>query len=251
MKFDVITIFPEIFKSYLKETLISRAIKRQLINFEAHNLRNWSQDRRRTIDDRPFGGGLGMIMKIEPILKAVIDLKKDNNFKSKTIVFTPRGKKFNQKMAYNFSKLDQLIMICGRYEGVDERVAKYIADEEISIGDYILMGGELPAMIVTEAVTRLIPGVTGKDSFLDNKIKKKQRSIQGMIEMPQYTRPEIFEIKKIIAKDCFRKNANLKIKNKKLKDIVNSKWRVPKKLISGNHKEINQWRENKGKVIWK
>mgnify|MGYP003885176677 CR=1 FL=1 len=126
LKFDIITIFPEIFNSYLSESLIARALKKKLIKINIHNLRDWTQDKHKTVDDRPFGGGLGMVMKIEPIFKAVNDLKKKG--KSKVVLFTPRGKKFNQEMAFRFSKLDQLILICGRYEGVDERVAKHIAD---------------------------------------------------------------------------------------------------------------------------
>src|SRR3989338_4178792 len=148
IKFDVITIFPEMFKSYLGESLIARAQAKKFIKINLHNLRKWTKDRHKTVDDRPFGGGLGMVLKVEPIYKAVKELSSLK--KSKVILFTPRGKQFNQKIAYQFSKLNQIIMICGRYEGVDERAAKHIADLELSIGDYDLMGGELPAMVVME-----------------------------------------------------------------------------------------------------
>ena len=219
LTFDVITIFPEIFDSYLKESLIARAQKKKLIKINVHNLRKWTTDRHQTVDDRPFGGGLGMVLKVEPIYKAVKAVKKKK--KVKIILFTPRGKKFNQKIAYQLSKLYQLIMICGRYEGVDERAAKYIADLELSIGDYDLMGGELPAMVVIETVARLIPGILGKEQLLKERITKEK----GFIEYPQYTRPEVFSPKKGL------------------------KWRVPKVLLSGNHKKISEWRKKHQKVI--
>ena len=139
LKFDIITIFPNIFDSYLKESFIGKAQESRKISINVHNLRDFTKDRHKTVDDRPFGGGLGMVLKVEPIHKAVRKIKKGK--KSKVVLFTPRGKKFNQKIAYQFSKLDQIIMICGRYEGVDERVAKRIADLELSIGDFDLMGG--------------------------------------------------------------------------------------------------------------
>ena len=224
MRFDIITIFPEIFSSYFKESLLARAQEKKLIEINIHNLRDWTDDEHRTaakgeprrgrVDDSPFGGGLGMVMKVDPIYKAIESLK-TTNYKLRTIVFTPRGKKFNQRKASEYAKLDQLIMICGRYEGVDERVGKYLADEQISIGDYDLMGGELPAMIITETVSRLIPGVIGKDEFLKEHIKDT-----GFVEYPQYTRPEVFE-----------------------------GHGVPKVLLSGNHKKIEEWRAKHGKVI--
>ena len=214
MRFDIITIFPEIFNSYFSESLISRGQKKKLIKVNIHNLRDWTSDKHKTVDDKPFGGGLGMVMKVEPIFKAVKKIKKGK--KTKVVLFTPRGKKFNQKTAYQFSKLDQLILICGRYEGVDERVAKHIADIELSIGDYDLMGGELPAMIVIESVSRLIPGVLGKKELLKQRITKEK----GFIEYAQYTRPEVF-----------------------------NKWQVPKVLLSGNHKKIEEWKKKHRSTI--
>ena len=238
MTFDVITIFPEIFDSYLKESLVFRAQKKKLIKINIHNLRKWTRDKHKTVDDRPYGGGLGMVIKVEPVFRAVSALKsKIKNQKSKIILFTPRGKKFNQKIAYKLSKLNQIIMICGRYEGVDERVAKYIADLELSIGDYDLMGGELPTMIVIETVARLIPGVLGKPELLKERTTKEK----GFIEYPQYTRPELFDIRKYIKnwRACPPKFRKAKI------------WRVPKVLISGHHKKIEEWRRKHQKIIEK
>jgi tRNA (guanine37-N1)-methyltransferase len=218
--FDIITIFPEIFDSYLKESLIQRAQKKRLIKVRVHNLRKWTKDAHRTVDDRPFGGGLGMVMKVEPIFQALKSLKKK---KTRVVLFTPRGKKFNQKMAHRLSKSAHLILICGRYEGVDERVTKYLVDEQISIGDYVLMGGELPAMVIIETISRLIPRVLGKPKLLKERITKEK----GFIECPQYTRPEVFQPKKRI------------------------KWAVPKVLLSGNHRKIEEWRRKHCKIIEK
>jgi len=217
--FDIVTIFPEIFKSYLGESLIARAQKKKFIKVNLHNLRKWTRDKHQTVDDRPFGGGLGMVLKVEPIYKAVKQIKKSK--KAKVILFTPRGKKFNQQTAYKLSKLDQVIFICGRYEGVDERVAQKIADMEISIGDYDLMGGELPAMVAIETISRLIPGVLGKPALLKERISKSG----GFLEYAQYTRPEVFEPQK------------------------GKKWKVPKVLLTGDHKKINEWKKSHGKVI--
>jgi len=219
MKFDIITIFPKIFQSYFNESLIKKALGKRLFSINIHNLRDFTKDAHKTVDDAPFGGGLGMVMKIEPIFKAVSKIKKK---KSKVILFTPRGKKFNQKMANDLKKYDQLVFICGRYEGVDERVSK-IADLELSIGDYDLMGGELPAMIVIETISRLIPGVIGKKELLGERVVKGG----GFIEYAQYTRPEIFSPKKGV------------------------NWKVPAVLLSGNHKEIGEWKKEHSKVIEK
>jgi len=231
LTFDVITIFPGVFNSYLRESLIARAQKKKLIKINVLNLRKWTSDRHKTVDDRPFGGGFGMVMKIEPIYKAVEAIKKTKRLSSKkrkVILFTPRGKKFNQKLAYSLSQLNHVILICGRYEGADERVAKYIADMELSIGDYDLMGGELPAMVVIETISRLIPGVLGKEQLLKERITKEK----GFIEYPQYTRPPEFFPKKFW-------RAGPKV------------WRVPKILVSGHHKKIENWRKKHQKTIEK
>jgi len=222
IRFDIITIFPKIFDSYLQESLIKKAQEKKKIVVKIHNLRDFTKDKRKTVDERPFGGGLGMVMKVEPIYRAVSSLKsKNKKQKAKIILFTPRGKKFNQQLAHKLSKLDRIIMICGRYEGVDERVAKYIADLELSIGDYDLMGGELAALVVIETIARLIPGVVGKTDFLKQRIAPNK----GFFEYPQYTQPAAFEPKPGV------------------------KWRVPKILLSGHHQKIEEWRKKHGKII--
>jgi len=218
MRFDIITIFPNVLRPYFKEGVISRAQKRKLIRIEIHNLRDWTNDRRKTVDDKPYGGGLGMVLMVEPILKAVSDAKKKcrlsgSRRKRKVILLSAKGKKFDQKMAGRLSKFGQLIVISGRYEGIDERVAKYVADEEVSIGDYILTGGEAPAMVIVDAVCRLVPGVIKKDSLKDESFSR-----DGYLEYPHYTRPE-----KIVIKRKTR--------------------RVPPVLLSGNHKEVENWRK--------
>jgi len=211
IRFDIISIFPDIFDSYFKESLIIRAIRNKIIDIKLHNLRDFSLPSgksRRTIDDRPFGGGPGMVFMIDPVFKAISKLKNKNK-KNRVILFSTRGKKLNAKIARRLSLYDQLIMICGRYEGVDERVAKYIADEEISIGDYILSGGELPAMILVESISRFIPGFLGKHDSLEE--------IKG--SYPVYTQPAEFSPGK-----------------------GRTKWKVPPVLLSGNHKKIEEWR---------
>jgi tRNA (guanine37-N1)-methyltransferase len=224
IRFDIITIFPEIFDSYLKESFIKKAISSRKISVKIHNLRDFTKDRHRTVDDKPYGGGLGMVLKVEPIYRAISSLRIKSK-KKEVVLFTPRGHQFKQKTAEQFSQLDRIVMICGRYEGVDERVAKKIADKQLSIGPYDLMGGELPAMVVLETVARLIPGVLGKPELLKERIVKKK----GFVEYPQYTRP-----------------AEFKAKNSKGKQ---QSWKVPKALLSGNHQEIEKWRKERGEII--
>ncbi len=213
MRFDIITIFPEIFKSFGNEALIARAQARKIISITPHFLRQWGEGPHRKVDDRPYGGGAGMVLMPEPITKALANIKNKKS-KCKIIVFSAKGKLFTQATARRYAKLDQLIMICGRYEGVDERVAQYLADEEISIGEYVLFGGEVPAMIVIEAVTRLLPGAIGKPESL----KEESFSRIGL-EYPHYTRPEVFQ-----------------------------KHKVPPVLLSGNHAKIAEWRKKKAKI---
>jgi tRNA (guanine37-N1)-methyltransferase len=209
MKFHIITIFPEALKSYTSESLLGKAREANLLEVNFYNLRDYTEDKHQSVDDKPYGGGPGMVLMVEPIFKAVESIKKKAKGRVKTILFSTRGSKFNEKKAKSFSEYDEIIMICGRYEGVDERVAENIADEEISIGDYILSGGELPALVVTEAVSRFIPGVLGKEESLEE--------IKG--SYPVYTRPDIFKIEE-------------------------EEWRVPDVLLSGNHKEIEKWRKS-------
>lgn len=215
MRFDILTIFPEIFDSYFNESILKRAQKKKLIEIKIHNLRDFTSDKHRKVDNSPYGGGPGMVLKVEPIYRAVQSLKlkiKSKKLKVRTILFSTRGRKFDSKIAKRLVKYDRLILICGRYEGVDERAAQYIADEEISIGDFILSGGELAAMVVTEAVSRYIPGVLGKYESLEEK--------KG--SYPVYTRPEVF-----------KPNRNSQ-----------KTWRVPMILLSGDHKKIEEWRKN-------
>jgi len=222
--FDIITIFPKIFEGFLKESFIKKAQEKKKIKIRIWNLRDFAFDKRKTVDDRPYGGGLGMVLKIEPIYKAVEEIKKRIKVKKrerKIILFTPRGRQFNQKLAFKLSKMKQLILICGRYEGVDERVAKYIANLNLSMGPYDLMGGEVPAMALIETVARLIPGVLGKPEFLKERMTKEK----GFVEYAQYTRPAVFSPKKGVF------------------------WKVPKVLLSGDHKKIKEWREKHKKVI--
>ncbi len=212
MKFDLITIFPSFFESFTSEALIARAQKKKLIVIKTHNLRDFASDKRGTVDDRPYGGGAGMVLMVAPIQKAVATIKA--KARSRVIVFSAKGKKFTQATARRWAKLDQLIFICGRYEGIDERVAAYIADEEISIGEYVLFGGEVPAMVVMEAVTRLVPGAIGKQESL----REESFADAGVLEYPHYTRPEKLAIQGKIAK-------------------------VPQVLLSGDHRKIEVWRK--------
>jgi tRNA (guanine37-N1)-methyltransferase len=216
MTFKLLTIFPEIFDSYLKEGIIKKAIERKIIKVNSYNLRDFSKDKHKKVDDSPYGGGAGMLMNIEPICLALDNLKKKNpNKKKKTILLSASGKKWNQALAKKYSKYEELILVCGRYEGVDYRVKNFI-DQEISVGDYILSGGELPALIILDSITRLLPNTLGnKESLLE-----ESHNFSGILEYPQYTRPEIFEFKK-------------------------RKYKVPKILLSGNHQKIKKWQENK------
>lgn len=212
----VITLFPEFIQSYFNFGIIARAIKNKFLKFEAVNLRNFSSDTRGTVDDRPYGGGVGMVLKPDVVIKAINKLRnkflKRANSKTRVILLTPQGKVFNQSHAQRLAKYDNLIFISGRYEGFDERVRKFV-DEEMSIGDYVLMGGELPSLVISEAIMRFVPGVLGKDESADN-----ESFANGLLEFPQYTKPEVLEVN-----------------GKKL--------RVPKVLLSGHHKNIEQWRK--------
>lgn len=213
MQYDILTIFPHIFDSYLNESILKRAQKNKLIKINIHNFRNFAAGKHRTVDDKPYGGGPGMLLKVEPIYKCLKSIKRKKN--SLVVLLTPKGKTFNQNMAKKFAKLDQLILISGRYEGFDERIRKYV-DEQVSIGDYILTGGELPVMSIIDATARLLPGVLGDDSSSKDESFSKNLNF---IEYPHYTRPENFKGTK-----------------------------VPKVLLSGNHKKIDAWRLKNAKT---
>ena len=207
MRFDVLTLFPELFSAFLKETILGRAVKAGVVDIRLVNIRSFARGRHLVADDTPFGGGQGMVMKPGPISRALesIDRTKD---RSLVLLLTPQGRTFDQPLAWDLSRMEQLILICGRYEGVDERIRTTCVDMELSIGDYVLSGGEIAAMVVMDAVSRLVPGVLGgeksaqEDSFED-----------GLLEYPQYTRPRVF-------------------KNQE----------VPEILLSGDHEKIRVWR---------
>jgi tRNA (guanine37-N1)-methyltransferase len=215
MKIDILTLFPEMFTGPFDHSIIKRAQTKGLVEIKIHNLRQWTFDKRKTVDDRPFGGGAGMVMMVEPVYKALTDLKSNS---SKVILLTPQGKTFNQRFASDLSVLNHLILICGHYEGIDERIRQYLIDEEISIGDYVLTGGELPAMIVADSIIRLIPGVLKKKEATINESFSQQLKIENsiivnLLEYPQYTRPAEF-----------------------------NGWKVPEIVMSGNHQEIEKWK---------
>jgi len=222
MKIDILTLFPEMFQGPFDESIIKRAQNKKLLEIKIHDLRKWADDERGTVDDRPFGGGVGMILMIKPIYQALKDLKKPN---SKVILLSPKGQVFKQKIAKKLAQESHLIFIAGHYEDIDQRVREHLIDEEISIGDYILTGGELPAMVITDAVARLIPGVLKKpeatkfESFSNYTLNTKP---YPLLEYPQYTRP-----------------ANFK------------GWQAPEVLLSGNHQQIATWREKKALEVTK
>jgi tRNA (guanine37-N1)-methyltransferase len=215
VKFHIVTIFAEFFRGPFEHGVIQKAREAGLIEIHVHDLRTWTYDRHRTVDDRPFGGGEGMLLKAGPIFEAVEAVwpgyTKGSSEGSKVILLSAQGKKFDQAKAREFSELKELLLICGRYEGVDERVAEHLADEELSIGDYVLSGGELAAAVVVDAVARLQAGVLGNEtSSVDESFGE-----EGLLDWPQYTRPAEFR-----------------------------GWKVPEVLIGGNHEEIRKWRKS-------
>jgi len=199
MDFDIITIFPDFFAGPLSHGMVFQAQKRGLIEVRIHDLRDFTTDRHKTVDDRPFGGGAGMVLKPEPLFRAIRKIRAEKTMSSrKVILLTPQGKRFEQRLASQFSQLDQAVLICGRYEGVDERVTECLVEEELSIGDYVLSGGELAACVFVDAVTRLLPGVLNNSSSavnesfatLENALIPADSSV---LDYPHYTRPEDFE----------------------------------------------------------
>jgi tRNA (guanine37-N1)-methyltransferase len=214
MRIDVFTLLPEVMQVYLQSSIIGRAQSSGLLDVNLHNIRDYTTDRHRTTDDEPFGGGGGMVMKPEPIFAATEGVLGNVLEEIPIILLTPQGKLFSQEIAMEFAQLPHLALICGRYEGVDERVRRYLATDEFSIGDYVLTGGELPALIVIDAVARLIPGALGdSEAFL------KDSHANGLLEHPHYTRPSIFR-----------------------------GWEVPEVLRSGDHSRIDAWRRKESLV---
>ena len=222
MDFDIISIFPDFFVGPLSHGMVFQAQKRGLIDVRIHDLRDFTTDRHKSVDDRPFGGGAGMVLKPEPLFRVIRKIQAEKTEQSrKIILLTPQGKRFEQGMASEFSTLDQAVLICGRYEGVDERVTDCLVDEELSIGDYVLSGGELAACVFVDAVTRLLPGVLNNSSSTINEsfaaIEKSQHPADGRIlDCPHYTRPEEFEGE-----------------------------RVPEVLLCGDPKKVERWRRKK------
>lgn len=205
MKIDVLTLFPAMFAGPLDESIIKRARQAGLLDLQLHQLRDWTHDRHKTVDDRPFGGGPGMLLKPEPIFEAVESLQRENTC---VVLMSPAGRKLNQTIARELAQQEHLLLVTGHYEGFDERIRESLADDELSIGDYVLTNGALPAMVVIDAVARLLPGVLGDDAS-----SQDESFSAGMLEYPQYTRPAEFRGMK-----------------------------VPEVLVSGNHAEIAKWR---------
>ena len=208
IRFDVLSIFPEMLVSPLSFSLLKKAQEKGLLSVNLHDIRNWAEDKHKMTDDAPYGGGCGMVMKVEPVEKALMAVKSSME-NSLVVLMTPQGETFNQKIAAELAGQEQVIIICGRYEGVDERIREHLVDREISIGDYILTGGELSALVVIDAVSRLVPGVLGnEESILSESFSC------GLLEYPQYTRPAEYK-----------------------------GWKVPDVLASGNHAEIELWKK--------
>ncbi len=218
MKFDILTIFPSIIDSYASESILGRAQKAKLIEVKSHDLREYTTDKHHKVDDTPYGGGPGMVMKVEPFERGVRSVRGDKGDrggkKTRVILTAANGKQFTQADARRLAKYDQVIFLCGRYEGIDQRVEDHLVDETFSIGNYVLTGGELPALVMADAIARNIPGVLGAEASLE----KESHTDDGYLEYSQYTKPEKYK-----------------------------RWRVPKILLSGDHKKIEAWREEQSK----
>ena len=211
MRIDILTLFPQMFQSPFSAGIFQRAVDQKLVEVNLHNIRDYTHDKHHVVDDYAYGGGAGMILKPEPIFEAVESIKSEMKEEAEAlliILLTPQGRLFSQSIAQELSRNKHLILICGRYEGVDERVREHLATDEISIGDYVLSGGELAAMVVVDAVVRLLPGVLGSEASAAD-----DSYVTGLLEHPQYTRPEVYR-----------------------------EWSVPQILLSGNHAQIAKWR---------
>ncbi len=217
MRIDILTLFPQMFESAFGYGILKRAIDQERLDIQLHNIREYTHDKHRTVDDYPYSGGPGMVMKPEPIFEAVEAVttgagSEKEKRKLPVILLTPQGRLFTQRIARELAEHPRLVLLCGRYEGVDERVRQHLATDEISIGDYVLTGGEFPAMVVVDSVARLLPGVLGADVSL-----LEESHSEGLLEYPQYTRPEVYR-----------------------------RWKVPEVLLSGNHAEVARWRREQG-----
>jgi len=208
MKFDIVTIFPSMIEAGLGEGVVSRGVERGLLNVAVHDLRRWTTDRHRTVDDVPYGGGPGMVMKAEPLMRAVSEIRETRGTPDSVVLLSPQGRTFTQAEAERLGRLEHIVLLCGRYEGMDERVRDMVATEEISIGDYVLSGGELAALVIVDAVSRLVPGVVG-----DEQSVAQDSFSRGLLDYPHYTRPA---------------------------EIAGH--RVPDVLLSGHHADVRRWR---------
>ncbi|HAZ11048.1 MAG: tRNA (guanosine(37)-N1)-methyltransferase TrmD [Candidatus Omnitrophota bacterium] len=220
MRIDVLTIFPKMFDTVLGESIVKRAKEKRVVEINVIDLRLFSKDKHRKVDDKPFGGGPGMVMNAEPFFEAVNYIRKktkDRRLKTRTILLTPKGKKFDQALALKLSKYEHMVLLCGHYEGIDERVAEGLADAEISIGDFVLTGGELPAMVIIDSIVRLLPGALG-----DENSSKDESFSENFLEYPHYTRPADYNGMK-----------------------------VPDVLLSGDHEKIKEWRKKEALKITK
>jgi tRNA (guanine37-N1)-methyltransferase len=211
MRFHIVTIFPEFFTGPFSHGVVARGQTDGRLEIQVHDLRNWTYDRHRTVDDRPFGGGEGMLLKPQPLFEAAEAILPDRTPKSRVVLVSAQGTPFTQARARELAGLDDLLILCGRYEGVDERVAEHLADEEVSVGDFVLSGGELAAAVIVDAVARLLPGVLGNEDSTRNESFSQEN--EGLLDCPQYTRPAEFR-----------------------------GWKVPEVLLGGNHEEIKRWR---------
>ncbi|MBI2029924.1 tRNA (guanosine(37)-N1)-methyltransferase TrmD [Candidatus Gottesmanbacteria bacterium] len=213
MKIAILTLFPAMFSGPFSESIVKRSQNKKIVEIEIDNLRNWAIDKRGTVDEKPYGGGVGMVLRPEPIFNAIDEIlgKRVKRKAVRVVLLSASGSPYTQKKAIEYSKLDSLILICGHYEGVDQRVIDHVVDEEISIGDYVLTGGEIPAMVVVDSIVRLIPGVLENPEAIEN-----ESFSQDLLEYPQYTRPEEF-----------------------------MGYKVPSVLLGGNHKKIEKWRKEK------
>ena len=209
MRFDIVTIFPSLVRAALSEGIVKRAMDRSLLTIVVHDLRDFTHDRHRVVDDVPYGGGPGMVLKAEPVFKAVEAIASEHGPPSAIVLTSPQGRRFTQAEAERFAALDRIVVLCGRYEGVDDRVRTHLATEELSIGDYVLTGGELPALVMVDAVARLVPGVVGDEESVEH-----ESFARGLLDFPQYTRPAEF------------------------RDL-----KVPDVLLSGHHADIRRWRK--------
>ena len=211
MRFHIVTIFPGYFVGPFDHGVVARARSDAKLEIRIYDLRNWTYDRHRTVDDRPFGGGEGMLLKPQPLFEAVEQILPERRPEAKAILVSAQGRQFTQTLAREYSQLEDLVVLCGRYEGVDERVAEHLVDEEVSIGDFVLSGGELAAAVIVDTVARLLPGVLGNEASRHNESFSEEN--EGRLDCPQYTRPADFR-----------------------------GWKVPEVLLAGNHEEIRRWR---------